>query len=337
MASSTLLSVFLLSTLLVSSQAYSGSLAAPRDFQKRSTYNGGWPLGLPGPTCPAEAPVACQDPAKAINPTCCPTGQTCFGFSSPYCCPTDTDCGNVVNNVPVCANSTWNMYEMLFPSTTYICCEPGTVGVIPISGSAGMCEPPDADTPSSRLAKLASQIGGPAITGVATATGGNAATPTVTFTGVGKGQTTITSTPTAGGAVTSSTSSSTATNTAAAGSGSNTSSGMPKTFKTVLHNIHLSTGEIIGIAVGGAAVIALIVALIVCCCRRRRRNRVVYVQPYARSTAYEGSGNQMGPAEPLYAPVPNPYAPYATPQTEYQTPLIAAREQMRGEMGYDER
>jgi hypothetical protein len=90
MAFSTILPAFLLSTLLVSSQAYSGSLAAPRDFQKRATYNGGWPLGLSGPTCPAEAPVACQDPAKAINPTCCPTGQTCFGFSSPYCCPTGT-------------------------------------------------------------------------------------------------------------------------------------------------------------------------------------------------------------------------------------------------------
>jgi hypothetical protein len=89
MASSTLLPIFLLSTLLVSSQAYSGSLA-PQVFQKRATYNGGWPLGLSGPSCPAEAPVACQDPAKAINPTCCPTGQTCFGFSSPYCCPTGT-------------------------------------------------------------------------------------------------------------------------------------------------------------------------------------------------------------------------------------------------------
>ena len=128
-----------------------------------------------------------------------------------------------------------------------------------------------------------------------------------------------------------------ATNTAAVGSGSSTSSGMPKTFKTVLHNIRLSTPEIIGIAVGGAVVFALIIGLIVCCCRRRRRNRAVYVQPYARNTAYEGSGNQMGAAEPLYAPVPNPYAPFATPQTEYRTPLIAAREQMRGDMGYDER
>ena len=185
-----------------------------------------------------------------------------------------------------------------------------------------MCEPLDADTPSSQLAKLASQIGGPGITGVATATGGNVATAT--------------STPTAGGAATTSASSSTATATAA-GSGSNTSSGMPKTFKTVLHNFHLSTPEIIGIAVGGAAVLALIIGLIVCCCRRRRRNRVVYVQPYARNTAYEGSGNQMGAAEPLYAPVPNPYTPFAAPQTEYRTPLIAAREQMRGDMGYDER
>lgn len=56
--------------------------------QERSTYNGGWALGLPSEGCPADAPVNCQDPQKDINPTCCPFGQTCFGFEQPYCCPT---------------------------------------------------------------------------------------------------------------------------------------------------------------------------------------------------------------------------------------------------------
>jgi hypothetical protein len=55
--------------------------------QERATYNGGWALGLPSEGCPADAPVSCQDPAKDINPTCCPFGQICFGFETPYCCP----------------------------------------------------------------------------------------------------------------------------------------------------------------------------------------------------------------------------------------------------------
>jgi hypothetical protein len=112
---------------------------------------------------------------------------------------------------------------------------------------------------------------------------------------------------------------------------------MPKAFKTVLHNVHLSTPEIIGIAVGGAAVLALIIALIVCCCRRRRRNRAAYVQPYARNTAYEGYQASRNATDPLYAPVPNPYAPYTSPANEHRAPLIVAREQIRSEMGYDER
>jgi hypothetical protein len=370
MISSAFFSVCFLSTLFVSTQAYSGSLAL-QVLQKRATYNGGWPLGLSGPTCPSEAPVPCQDTAKAVNPTCCPTGQTCFGFLSPYCCPTgtlsfyflfsnsrpeiipinsnsfskitekiadenlfneriDTDCSNVVTNVPVCANSTWNMYQMA--STIYICCEPGTVGVIPIAGYAGMCEPLDADTPTSRLATLASQIGGPAITGVATATGGNTASPT---TAAGKGQTTVTSAPSTGGA---STSAPAATSTSTAGSGSlsgNTSSGQP--LKTVLGKNHLSTGEIVGIAVGGAAILGLIAAFIVCCCRQKRHQEE-YTQPSDKSTAYKGSGIQASgySVEPLYAPVPNSYAPYTAQTTEYQTPPNVAREQMRSELGHDE-
>jgi hypothetical protein len=58
--------------------------------RRDATYNGGWALGLPSEGCPSDAPVNCQDPAKVINPTCCPFGQTCFGFEQPYCCPTGT-------------------------------------------------------------------------------------------------------------------------------------------------------------------------------------------------------------------------------------------------------
>lgn len=73
----------------------STGLASPGLFprivsQERATYNGGWALGLPSPGCPADAPVSCQDSSGDINPTCCPFGQTCFGFETPYCCPTGT-------------------------------------------------------------------------------------------------------------------------------------------------------------------------------------------------------------------------------------------------------
>ena len=62
---------------------------APRVEQQltgRSTYLGGWPLAAT--TCPAEAPVMCDTNDGTVNPTCCPTGNTCFGLTAPYCCPT---------------------------------------------------------------------------------------------------------------------------------------------------------------------------------------------------------------------------------------------------------
>jgi hypothetical protein len=55
--------------------------------QRRTDYNGGWALAVPGSTCPADASVACSTNGGYVNPTCCPSGQTCFGYASPYCCP----------------------------------------------------------------------------------------------------------------------------------------------------------------------------------------------------------------------------------------------------------
>jgi len=97
------------------------SFPAPRlpsttDMQKAqllgrqsSTYRGGWPRGFIGSTCSGDAPVKCQ-PYSFMNLNCCPAGQTCSGPSGPiHCCPDKGDCGTVVANMPVCANSTWNM------------------------------------------------------------------------------------------------------------------------------------------------------------------------------------------------------------------------------------
>jgi hypothetical protein len=80
----------LFAALLLTSHAHASPDIFPRivSQQRDTTYNGGWALGLPDEGCPADAPVSC--PAGDINPTCCPFGQTCFGFEQPYCCPTGT-------------------------------------------------------------------------------------------------------------------------------------------------------------------------------------------------------------------------------------------------------
>jgi len=117
-------------------------------------------------------------------------------------CAPDTECENVVSNLPVCANATWNMYALSFASRTFFCCEPGQYGALPISGYSGICEPIDQNVASSLVATPASQIGA---TGIATAVVQPATTGTVTSTLKNGYQTTILTTlsgGTATGAVT---------------------------------------------------------------------------------------------------------------------------------------
>lgn len=65
------------------------------------------------------------------------------------------NCVGQLQNLPVCANSTWNMYELItFGSTNYFCCEQGQVGVIPTAGYAGICQAQGQAVPSSLLATL---------------------------------------------------------------------------------------------------------------------------------------------------------------------------------------
>ena len=79
-------------SLLLVTQTFASPNSPRLVPQKRATtYNGGWALGLPSEGCPADAPVNCQPvTGSEINPTCCPFGQTCFGFEQPYCCPSGT-------------------------------------------------------------------------------------------------------------------------------------------------------------------------------------------------------------------------------------------------------
>lgn len=59
-------------------------------YNKRATYEGGWPLALTGADCPSDAPVACDTYSGSVNPVCCPNGQFCKGIDWPYCCPTSS-------------------------------------------------------------------------------------------------------------------------------------------------------------------------------------------------------------------------------------------------------
>jgi len=159
--------------------AFSRAEPAVQRFNSRSVYQGGWPLALVGsgsPSCPAEASVSCS--STDVNPSCCPSGQTCIWGPSEfanYCCPTSADCNTAVLNFPACANTTWNMFAQ--KPDGFFCCEPGQIGVNPASGTpGGLCEAADQIVPTSLLATIISQVVTPTakpsalVTGNATAT-----------------------------------------------------------------------------------------------------------------------------------------------------------------------
>ncbi|TVY84017.1 hypothetical protein LSUE1_G002959, partial [Lachnellula suecica] len=133
---------------------------AVQHLSPRAEYQGGWPLALTGTasgSCPADASVSCS--RNTINPSCCPSDQTCiFGYSQDanYCCPTSADCNTAVLNFPRCANTTWTMFKN-YPAG-FFCCEPGLIGVSPAVGLAGgICEPADQVVPTSLLATIIPQ------------------------------------------------------------------------------------------------------------------------------------------------------------------------------------
>ena len=77
---------------ITTTNAYVRAQRAVQVLDSRSTYQGGWPLALAGSastTCPSEAPTFCGTASDGVNPSCCPSGQTCTtkGWEY-YCCPT---------------------------------------------------------------------------------------------------------------------------------------------------------------------------------------------------------------------------------------------------------
>jgi len=166
---------------ITTTNAYVRAQRAVQVLDSRSTYQGGWPLALAGSastTCPSEASTLCGTATDGVNPSCCPSGQTCTtkGWEY-YCCPTDADCNTAVTNFPRCADMTWNMF-INYGEGGYFCCEPGQIGVNPSSGG-GICESSDQVVPHSLLATMVSQVGAPTPTPTgststnATTTGGN--------------------------------------------------------------------------------------------------------------------------------------------------------------------
>jgi hypothetical protein len=203
-----------------------------------------------------------------------------------------SDCQSVVTNLPVCANSIWDMY--LLQDGYYVCCEPGQVGVNPVSGNTGLCEPPDSGVQSNLLATLASQIGGPPITTYPSGAGTSAmATSTGSATGTG-GQESATMTVV--GSTSTTTPTTTSTSTGSSGSGSS-SSGSGSGIGATADNLGLSVGAIIGIAVAGGCIFILLILAIWLCCRRQSRRDPRYAAPYPVGGSYAaGYGN------PAYTP-----------------------------------
>jgi hypothetical protein len=182
------------------------------------------------------------------------------------------------------------MYELNLDERSFFCCEPGQFGVLPISGYAGICEPNNQVVASSLIATAASQIGGGAVATGNTGGAPAATTNTVTSTLKGGGVTTITSI---------------ATSTQAGGGASSTGgSTSSNPLSTEAKKLGLSTGAIVGIAVG--ALLVLVVTLVSYWLCRRKRN-----------TRYGTEGPSRG--APMYSAVPQPYQSQNLP--EYKSPV----------------
>ncbi|CZR67573.1 uncharacterized protein PAC_17472 [Phialocephala subalpina] len=288
---------------------------APRvqqlDVSRRATYNGGWALGLPGSTCPSDAPVACDTGSGSINPTCCPSGQTCSGSIRPYCCPSSADCVNVVQNVPVCANSSWDMYA-LTSSGSYFCCEPGQYGVLPLHGYAGICEPMDQAVASSLIATPASQVGGAAVTTVVSNSVNTVkSTATLTSTLSGGGVTTIVTA--VGGSTATATS---------AGTGASSSSN-PSGGATA--SITLTKGALIGICCGAAVILIAVVLLVWRHCLGKKKRRAAAANNNSNSNPGQGyafpPGYSQGGQERMQN-VQHQGTYTVSPISEYKTPVV---------------
>lgn len=119
----------------------------------------------------------------------------------------------------------------------------------------------------------------------------------------------------------------------------------------MLKKIHLTLGELIGIAVGGVVLlVAIVVGIWACCCRRtRNRTQVTYVEPYRNmgsdgynngGTGYNAGYTPYGGARGLDGEgdsVPLRSVGGGSYGQEYKPGMGYDERPTEAEMGYDER
>ncbi|KAI0103711.1 hypothetical protein GGR51DRAFT_573190 [Nemania sp. FL0031] len=82
----------------------------------------GWAIRRNG-LCLLTEEVDCGEKASPFR-ACCPSSTTCPVQYNTACCPANTNCTAALVEIPICANSSWVMFD----NGGYFCCERGQVG-----------------------------------------------------------------------------------------------------------------------------------------------------------------------------------------------------------------
>ncbi|PMD60111.1 uncharacterized protein K444DRAFT_721968 [Hyaloscypha bicolor E] len=127
----------------------------PQQFSERSIpKSGGW--SLQANTCPTGT-------AQCGAAWCCPNSLTCVrsGLSdnAEACCPTADTCQPSLQAAPVCADSSWNLWNTTNVDgaasdgyTGYLCCLAGQIGIqgnVETVGMSAICVDPGTPFPQS--------------------------------------------------------------------------------------------------------------------------------------------------------------------------------------------
>jgi len=214
---------------------------------------------LSSPSCPAGAKSCTSDDGAA---SCCPNAYGCqFDAisSQHYCCSAGTNCQSTIQNIPICADPNWGLY-FSGNLNVYFCCLPGQVGILSENGAFsngfGSCGDAGLSYPTSKLASAVAEPTGHASLPSSSFSSRTANAPQSTLITTPSGSPTSTSPAGAGGAQ---------------GSSSTTS---PPPSTSISSTTNLSTGAIVGIAVGGVAFVALVGIIGFLCFRYGRRQSI---------------------------------------------------------------
>ena len=112
----------------------STGLVSALAIQPRSIFQG-W--SLQSSTCPTGS-----DSCGATSGACCPSSLHCGAAANdqvaPCCTANDGNCAGAVENAPICADSSWNLFRGFMGND--FCCQPGQMGVFGSDGAvAGVC------------------------------------------------------------------------------------------------------------------------------------------------------------------------------------------------------